>query len=98
MKQSRPQPSIQRWSDYGRYPPIAVLTHASSLDSRHALTDRAVWGFVMIKSLSEALIARVKNAAAGGLPAATRRAAMSADAAKGAAAFPSSRRDQLMGS
>jgi hypothetical protein len=47
--------------DYGRYPRIAVLTHASSLDSRHALTDRAVWGFVMIKSLSEALIARVKN-------------------------------------
>ena len=49
--------------DYGRYPPIAILTHASSLDSRHALTDRAVWGFVMIKSLSEALIGRVKNAA-----------------------------------
>lgn len=49
---------------YGQYPPIAVLTHASPLDPRHALTDRAVWGFVMVKSLSEArLLARVKNAA-----------------------------------
>jgi hypothetical protein len=30
--------------DFASYPPIAVLTHASALDARHALTDRAIWG------------------------------------------------------
>lgn len=49
---------------YDRYPPIAVLTHASPLDPRHALTDGAVWGFLIVKSLSEArFMARVKNVA-----------------------------------
>jgi hypothetical protein len=35
---------------------MSVLTHASPLDPRHALTDGAVWGFLMVKSLAEARI------------------------------------------
>ena len=50
--------------DFASYPPIAVLTHASALDARHALTDRAIWGMLIAKSLSEArILARVGNIA-----------------------------------
>jgi hypothetical protein len=50
--------------DFASYPPIAVLTHASALDARHALTDRAIWGMLIAKSLSEGnILARVGNIA-----------------------------------
>jgi hypothetical protein len=49
---------------YDRYPSIAVLTPASPLDPRHALTDGAVWGFLIAKSLAEArVLTRVKDIA-----------------------------------
>jgi hypothetical protein len=49
---------------YSRCPLIAVLTHASPLDPRHALTDGAVWGFLIVKSLAEArILTRAKDAA-----------------------------------
>jgi hypothetical protein len=48
--------------EYASYPPIAVVTHASALDARHALTDRAIWGMLIAKSLSEAnLLPRMGN-------------------------------------
>jgi hypothetical protein len=50
--------------DFASHPPIAVLTHASALDARHALTDRAIWGMLIAKSLSEgSILARVGNVA-----------------------------------
>ena len=39
---------------YGNYPMLALMTHTSALDSRHALTDRAAWGFYITQSLIEA--------------------------------------------
>ena len=39
---------------YGQYPPIAVLTHDSPVDPRHALADRAVWGFYITQRLAQA--------------------------------------------
>jgi hypothetical protein len=50
--------------DFASYPPIAVLTHASALDARHALTDRAIWGMLIAKTLSKGgILARVGNVA-----------------------------------
>lgn len=50
---------------YADFPPIAVLTHESPLDARHALMDRAAWGFYMTQALSENFIfSKVKDFAA----------------------------------
>ncbi|MET0445293.1 MAG: hypothetical protein ABW151_12035 [Pseudorhodoplanes sp.] len=50
---------------YANFPPIAVLTHESPLDVRHALIDRAAWGFYMTQALLENFIyAKVKDFAA----------------------------------
>jgi hypothetical protein len=38
---------------YGNFPMLALMTHTSALDSRHALTDRAAWGFYITQSLTE---------------------------------------------
>lgn len=43
-------------SNYAGFPPLALITHASPLDARHALTDRAAWGFYITQSLTEALL------------------------------------------
>jgi hypothetical protein len=39
---------------YENFPMLAFMTHTSALDSRHALTDRAAWGFYITQSLTEA--------------------------------------------
>jgi hypothetical protein len=41
---------------YANFPPIAVLTHESPLDVRHAFIDRAAWGFYMTQALLENFI------------------------------------------
>jgi hypothetical protein len=38
---------------YSSFPPLALITHASPLDFRHALTDRATWGFYITQTLCE---------------------------------------------
>jgi hypothetical protein len=38
---------------YGSFPPLALMTHASPLDARHALTDRANWGVFITQQLCE---------------------------------------------
>ncbi|WP_408095173.1 alpha/beta fold hydrolase, partial [Rhodoplanes sp. SY1] len=40
-------------SRYGSFPPLALMTHASPLDARHALTDRATWGVFITQQLCE---------------------------------------------
>ena len=50
---------------YANFPPIAVLTHESPLDVRHAFIDRAAWGFYMSQALLENFIySKVKDFAA----------------------------------
>lgn len=36
---------------YGDFPPLALITHASSRDPRHALGDRSAWGFYIAQTL-----------------------------------------------
>ncbi len=43
-------------SQYGAFPPLALMTHASALDARHALTDRATWGVFITQQLCETRI------------------------------------------
>lgn len=40
-------------SRYGAFPPLAVMTHASAIDARRALTDRAAWGVFITQQLCE---------------------------------------------
>ena len=47
---------------YASFPPLALLTHEAATDARHALMDRATWGFYISQNLSEThVFARVKN-------------------------------------
>ncbi len=41
---------------YRDFPPLAVMTHASAIDARHALTDRSTWGVYITQQLCEALV------------------------------------------
>lgn len=41
---------------YQAFPPLAVMTHASAIDARHALTDRATWGVYITLQLCENLV------------------------------------------
>jgi hypothetical protein len=43
-------------AQYGAFPPLALMTHASSIDARHALTDRSTWGVYITQQLCEALV------------------------------------------
>lgn len=43
-------------ANYAGFPPLALMTHDSALDARHALSDRAAWGFYITQSLTEALL------------------------------------------
>jgi hypothetical protein len=43
-------------AQYGAFPPLAVMTHASPIDARHALTDRSTWGVYITQRLCEALV------------------------------------------
>ncbi len=36
---------------YGDFPPLALITHASPRDPRHALGDRSAWGFYIAQTL-----------------------------------------------
>lgn len=50
---------------YSDFPPLVLMTHEAKLDARHALMDRATWGFYMTQSLSEArVLAQVKSPSA----------------------------------
>lgn len=40
-------------SQYSSFPPLALMTHASPIDARHALTDHAAWGFFITQQLCE---------------------------------------------
>ncbi len=40
-------------SQYDAFPPLALMTHASPIDARHALTDRATWGVFITQQLCE---------------------------------------------
>ncbi len=42
--------------DYAGFPALAVLTHDSALDARHALTDRANWSLHLTQSLAARLV------------------------------------------
>lgn len=41
---------------YGAFPPLALMTHASPVDARHALTDRSTWGVYITQQLCEVLV------------------------------------------
>ena len=41
---------------YRAFPPLALMTHASALDARHALTDRSTWGVYITQQLCEGLV------------------------------------------
>jgi len=43
-------------AQYGAFPPLALMTHASAIDARHALTDRSTWGVYITQQLCETLI------------------------------------------
>lgn len=43
-------------AQYGSFPPLALMTHASPVDARHALTDRSTWGVYITQRLCEALV------------------------------------------
>jgi hypothetical protein len=52
-------------AQYGAFPPLALMTHASPIDARHALTDRSTWGVYITQRLCEALVfSRANNLAA----------------------------------
>ena len=42
--------------DIGGFPPLAVITHASALDARHALADQANWSPFLVQGLLTALM------------------------------------------
>lgn len=41
---------------YRDFPPLALMTHASAIDARHALTDRSTWGVYITQQLCENLV------------------------------------------
>jgi len=41
---------------YRDFPPLALMTHASPVDARHALTDRSTWGAYITQQLCETLV------------------------------------------
>lgn len=41
---------------YRAFPPLALMTHASAIDARHALTDRSTWGVYITQQLCENLV------------------------------------------
>jgi len=41
---------------YRDFPPLALMTHASPIDARHALTDRSTWGVYITQRLCEVLV------------------------------------------
>ena len=41
---------------YRTFPPLALMTHASDIDARHALTDRSTWGVYITQQLCETLV------------------------------------------
>lgn len=43
-------------AQYRAFPPLALMTHASPLDARHALTDRSTWGAYITQQLCETLV------------------------------------------
>ncbi len=43
-------------AQYKAFPPLALMTHASPLDARHALTDRSTWGAYITQQLCETLV------------------------------------------
>jgi hypothetical protein len=43
-------------AQYAAFPPLALMTHASLVDARHALTDRSTWGAYIIQQLCETLV------------------------------------------
>lgn len=43
-------------AQYAAFPPLALMTHASPLDARHALTDRSSWGVYISQQLCETLV------------------------------------------
>jgi hypothetical protein len=52
-------------AQYRAFPPLALMTHASAIDARHALTDRSTWGVYITQQLCETLVfARASDLAA----------------------------------
>ena len=43
-------------AQYAAFPPLALMTHASAVDARHALTDRSTWGVYVTQQICEGLI------------------------------------------
>lgn len=43
-------------AQYRAFPPLALMTHASAIDARHALTDRSTWGVYITQQLCESLV------------------------------------------
>jgi len=43
-------------AQYAAFPPLAVMTHSSPVDARHALTDRSTWGVYITQQLCETLV------------------------------------------
>lgn len=43
-------------ANYRAFPPLALMTHASAIDARHALTDRSTWGVYITQQLCEGLV------------------------------------------
>ncbi|WP_374329825.1 hypothetical protein [Aestuariivirga sp.] len=41
---------------YRSFPPLALMTHASAVDARHALTDHSTWGFYITQQICEGLV------------------------------------------
>ncbi|MFZ1428504.1 MAG: hypothetical protein WAS21_17225 [Geminicoccaceae bacterium] len=43
-------------AQYAAFPPLALMTHASAVDARHALTDRSTWGVYVTQQICEGLV------------------------------------------
>ncbi|MFG1186295.1 hypothetical protein [Xanthobacter aminoxidans] len=43
-------------AQYRAFPPLALMTHASAIDARHALTDRSTWGVYITQQLCEGFV------------------------------------------
>jgi hypothetical protein len=43
-------------AQYRAFPPLALMTHASAIDARHALTDHSTWGVYITQQLCETLV------------------------------------------
>lgn len=43
-------------AQYADFPPLALMTHSSPVDARHALTDRSTWGAYITQQLCETLV------------------------------------------